>query len=126
MDLLCKNYAYLVRILSLKVSKNRIEFMRSSFFSQNSNENFVRISTLASKKRSNPKNDDLIKSFRLLLAFRCGLSDVGPSRIQSTKVLTNYRVCQYGLWGFQPGRTKLERFLHKNHHTLRKLLNFEF
>ena len=29
---------------------------------------------------------------------------------------------QYGLWSFQ---TKLERFLPKNQHTQRKLLNFE-
>ena len=33
---------------------------------------------------------------------------------------------QYGLWSFQAGGTKLERFLHKNEHTQRKLLNFEF
>ena len=33
---------------------------------------------------------------------------------------------QYGLWSFQAGDTKLERFLHKNQHTQRKLLNFEF
>ena len=32
---------------------------------------------------------------------------------------------QYGLWSFQTGRTKLERFLPKNQHTQRKLLNFE-
>ena len=33
---------------------------------------------------------------------------------------------QYGLWSFQTGDTKLERFLPKNQHTQRKLLNFEF
>ena len=33
---------------------------------------------------------------------------------------------QYGLWSFQTGGTKLERFLPKNQHTRRKLLNFEF
>ena len=32
---------------------------------------------------------------------------------------------QYGLWSFQTGGTKLERFLPKNKHTQRKLLNFE-
>ena len=32
---------------------------------------------------------------------------------------------QYGLWSFQTGYTKLERFLHKNQQTQRKLLNFE-
>ena len=33
---------------------------------------------------------------------------------------------QYGLWSFQAGGTNLERFLHKNQPTQRKLLNFEF
>ena len=32
---------------------------------------------------------------------------------------------QYGLWSFQTGGTKLERFLPKNQHTQRKLLTFE-
>ena len=32
---------------------------------------------------------------------------------------------QYGLWSFQTGGTKLERFLPKNQHNQRKLLNFE-
>ena len=30
------------------------------------------------------------------------------------------------LWSFQAGGTKLERFLHENQHTQRKLLNFDF
>ena len=34
-------------------------------------------------------------------------------------------VWQYGLWSFQTGGTKLERFLHNNQHTQRKLLYFE-
>ena len=32
---------------------------------------------------------------------------------------------QYRLWSFKSGDTKLERFLLKNQHTQRKLLNFE-
>ena len=36
-----------------------------------------------------------------------------------------YEVWQYRLWSFQTGDTKLERFLPKNQHTQRKLLNFE-
>jgi hypothetical protein len=32
----------------------------------------------------------------------------------------------YGLWRFQAGGTKLERFLQKNQHTQWKLLNFDF
>ena len=34
-------------------------------------------------------------------------------------------IWQYGLWGFQTGSTKLERFLPKDQHTQRKLSNFE-
>ena len=36
------------------------------------------------------------------------------------------RLWQDGLWSFQVGGTKLERFLHKNQQTWRKLLNFDF
>ena len=36
------------------------------------------------------------------------------------------KIWQYGLWSFKAGGTKLERFLHENQHTQRKLLNFEF
>ncbi len=37
-----------------------------------------------------------------------------------------YSIWQYGLWSFEVGGTKLDKFLHKNQHTKRKLLNFEF
>ena len=37
----------------------------------------------------------------------------------------DFTVWQYGLWSFQTGGTKLERFLPKNQPTQRKLLNFE-
>ena len=36
-----------------------------------------------------------------------------------------FTVWQYGLWSFQTGGTKLKRFLPKNPHTQKKLLNFE-
>ena len=35
------------------------------------------------------------------------------------------KLWQYGLWSFQAGGTKLERFLAKNQNTQRKLLNVE-
>ena len=35
------------------------------------------------------------------------------------------RLWQYGLWSFQTGGTKLERFLSENQRTQRKSLNFE-
>ena len=37
-----------------------------------------------------------------------------------------FPIWQHGLWSFKAGGTKLERFLYKNQHTQRKLLNFEF
>ena len=48
----------------------------------------------------------------------------------TTSLLSNilkdiYLLWQYGLRSFQAGGTKLERFLPKNLHTQRKLLNFE-
>ena len=36
-----------------------------------------------------------------------------------------WELWQYGLWSFQAGSTKLERFLPKNQHTQKKLLNFK-
>ena len=39
--------------------------------------------------------------------------------------LFSWEVWQYGLWSFQNGGTKSERFLSKNQHIQRKLLNFE-
>ena len=36
------------------------------------------------------------------------------------------RLWHYRLWSFKTRDTKLERFLHKNQHAQRKLLNFEF
>ena len=41
-------------------------------------------------------------------------------------ILLTFKEWQYGLWNFQTGGTKLQRFLHKNQHTQRKLLKFEF
>ena len=38
----------------------------------------------------------------------------------------DYRVWQYELWSFQTGDTRLERFLPRNQHTQRKLLNLSF
>ena len=39
--------------------------------------------------------------------------------------IRNWGLWQYGLWSFQTRGIKLERFLPKNQHTQRKLLNFE-
>ena len=40
-------------------------------------------------------------------------------------VLHKYRLWQYGLWSFQMGGIKLNRFLPKNQHTKRNFENFE-
>ena len=47
------------------------------------------------------------------------------SHVINTFLTCSCRLWQYGLWSFQTGGTKLERFLPKNQHTQRKLLNFE-
>ena len=44
---------------------------------------------------------------------------------KSLNTVSLYPIWQYGLWSFQTGGTKLERFLPKNQHTERKLLQFE-
>ena len=48
-----------------------------------------------------------------------------PSRVILVFLGYYIHLWQYGLWSFQTGGTKLERFLTKNQHTQRKLLNFE-
>ena len=52
----------------------------------------------------------------------------GSSHVFNLSYMNNMalQLWQYGLWSFQMGGTKLERFLPKNQHTQRKLLNFEF
>ena len=44
---------------------------------------------------------------------------------RETKLHVQCALWQYGSWSFQTRSTKLERFLPKNQHTQRKLLNFE-
>ena len=50
--------------------------------------------------------------FRFVLSRRCS-------------IFCTCSLWQYGLWSFQTGDTKWERFLPKNQHTQRKFLNFE-
>ena len=45
--------------------------------------------------------------------------------INNVKVAIVVHLWQYGLWSFQTGGTKLKRFLPKNQHTQRILMNFE-
>ena len=55
------------------------------------------------------------------------LINIQPPKIESACRIhphTAPHLWQYGLWSFQTGGTKLERFLPKNQHTERKLLNF--
>ena len=45
--------------------------------------------------------------------------DIASNEIDSLKkrvCFCHYAIWQYGLWSFQVGGTKLERFLHKNQH----------
>ena len=48
-----------------------------------------------------------------------------PNINSSALLATVSKVWQYGLWSFQTGGTKLERFSPKNQDTQRKLLDFE-
>jgi fatty-acid desaturase len=58
----------------------------------------------------------------LMLSFWSGIGVTGGAhRLWAHRT---YKVWQYGLWSFQAGGTKLERFLHKNQHSQRKLVNF--
>ena len=50
---------------------------------------------------------------------------VKKTKLEPCDMLKIANLRQYGLWRFQTRYTKLERFLHKNQHTQRKLLNFE-
>ena len=45
-----------------------------------------------------------------------------PLQISPTDLDGMYVIWQYGLWSFQAGGTKLERFLHKN----KEIINLEF
>jgi hypothetical protein len=61
--------------------------------------------------------------FTLKLQYGQFYSSYSP--IGGLYVLWIHNLWQYGLWSFQMGGAKLERFLPKNQHTLRKLLNFK-
>ena len=54
--------------------------------------------------------------------FQIHIQNFFPDFVLYVQVCTLW---QYGLWSFQTGGTKLERFFPKNQHTQRKLLNFE-
>ena len=55
--------------------------------------------------------------FKLWLQWR--------SRVRTKNMYLHCTIWHYRLWSFKTRDTKLERFLHKNQHTQRKLLNFE-
>ena len=69
------------------------------------------------------------KFMKVLATLHCDLSTNYLSiSSNSNAIIVKCRDCtlwQYGLWSFQTGDTKLERFLHKNQHTQRIFLNFE-
>ena len=73
------------------------------------------------KKGDEEENNNNKKILRILYKFSLGLTIL--ANIRKNRPL--YVVWQYGLWSFQVGGTKLERFLPKNQHTQRTLLNFE-
>ena len=73
---------------------------------------------------------DLLKSGKTW-TIKSPARDVGTAGLEGSKLpnspsLGGYTIWQYGLWSFQTGGTKLERFLPKNQHTESKLLNLSF
>ena len=70
-------------------------------------------------------HDSTQNAFFLKHPNKAEFNDVDDSKVLSSDFqgLRTYAVWQYGLWSFQTGDTKLERFLPKNQHTQRKLLN---
>ena len=63
----------------------------------------------------------------LIKTISCTIFEVSPrpARKKKYKVYL-WMLWQYGSWSFHAEGKKLERFLHKNQHTKRKLWNFEF
>ena len=63
----------------------------------------------------------------IIICFYLNIA-IGVGFFEASKwILSNdtQALWQYGLWSFQTGGTKLERFLPKNQHTQRIILNFE-
>ena len=71
-----------------------------------------------------PKGISSVTCSSIGTEFLCRLKTGAWSSTSTKKYFPS--LWQYGLWSFHAGGTKLERFLHKNQHTQRKLLNFEF
>ena len=100
-----------------------------TFYSQGKTKKFKnKVPLLASAcvflahKEKEPKVHIPLISYFVSYAKSCG--QWGKSYFEATfRVLST--LWQYGLWSSQTGGTKLERFLSKNQHIQRKLLNFE-
>ena len=97
-------YVFKVHIGILRIYELYIHFIVGDYFS---NRNFVR-----ERRMRNSANKN---SWFCLSTYWISLPVVSQEGT----------IWQYGLWSFQRGNTKLERFLPKNQHTQRKLLNFE-
>ena len=72
------------------------------------------------------------KVWNVAIIFSCDLYAkfmTGWSRREKSKIkIQKFHECmlwQHRFWSFKSRDTKVERFLHKNQHTQRKLLNFE-
>ena len=71
-------------------------------------------------------------SWRIMNEFQSHLLSIFRISIRMSRLLKQitsripYSLWQYELWSFQTADTKLERFLPRDQHTKRKLLNSEF
>ena len=83
-----------------------------------------------SKYESSNKNN-LLENFDGFVLLKV-IQNSRIGQIQKSDNLNTQKTCescylwQYRLWSFQAGGTELDRFLHRNQHTQRKLFNFEF
>ena len=81
------------------------------------------------RSRWNVVSDYLDNHFRgsglFEIKYLCHWQTVCVSANSRLNITWLCKVWHYRLWSFKTRDTKLERFLHKNPHTQRKLLNFE-
>ena len=58
--------------------------------------------------------------------FQSAVHNIRMQILELSNRITVFPLWHYRLWSFKSRDTKLEIFLHKNQHTQRKLLNFDF
>ena len=107
------------------IKKRQLNLILVFFFSEFQHNKITKLRLSTSQLTSNVLNS-FIPSFKNLtyLDLRSNsLTSFTNTIPQITTIDIGWALWQYGLLSFQTGGTKLERFLPKNQHTQRKLLN---